>query len=742
MRTWLGIITAATLSGSPAVAQDDDAPPAEVVIPQALGQPADDDVTRSEPIRVRDEAASKRVEAMARFMTGQVHERRREFAEALEQYEQAVGLDPQAYRLVASYVPLAYASGRTSEAEKQAIRAAAEIDRGHELARSLAAVMAAGGRPGSAVRFLEKLLVVPRVTGRPAVEFGVRRQLGAIEQARGSADDAAEQYQLVFEAIRKDGLLTDEEKRSVLGDPGEAYESFGEAFLAVEDAELAVQAFEKAAEERPAAPAVHAYNLATVFRKTGKSQEALDELNKYLAAQLQTKGVEAYQLLADLYADLDREDDLLPRLGALVEADKRNQALRFFYAEKLLAAGRLDEAKRQYEVALGGGRDLRGLLGLIEVARRQKDAAALFGHIVEAFPLIARDGDAGNVFQQRWERLTEDAEVFDAVVAEGRRRIEDESDPLDLLPTYVFAKLLVEADRVPDAVPFYMYAIRQRDVSRYSIAQEASEPLYERRMFAEAADLWALAVEDDSPRAEGTRMQAYLQLANAAALANRPEQAEKAIAGARSIRPDEPFVDYSAAFVEVGLKRYDRAAEQFEAFIERVEGEDDARLKSMLERAKFQLSNIYTQMGQLDRGADILLEILEDDPGNEQANNDLGYLWADAGINLDRAEKMIRRALRGNEDNAAYLDSLGWVLYRKGDLEGAKKYLKEATALPSGNDAVLHEHLGDVLRDLGETDAARDSYNAAVEANTATTPDEELDGRVRNKIEELSKPAE
>jgi tetratricopeptide (TPR) repeat protein len=104
--------------------------------------------------------------------------------------------------------------------------------------------------------------------------------------------------------------------------------------------------------------------------------------------------------------------------------------------------------------------------------------------------------------------------------------------------------------------------------------------------------------------------------------------------------------------------------------------------------------------------------VLEADPNDALANNDLGYQWADRSKNLDEAEKMIRKALeldrkaRGDggvlgpdadRDNAAYIDSLGWVLFRRGQLAAAREQLELATSLPDGaDDPTVWDHLGDV----------------------------------------------
>src|SRR5262249_34778338 len=112
------------------------------------------------------------------------------------------------------------------------------------------------------------------------------------------------------------------------------------------------------------------------------------------------------------------------------------------------------------------------------------------------------------------------------------------------------------------------------------------------------------------------------------------------------------------------------------------------------------------------KAEDQLKRILENDPHDATANNDLGYIWADQSKNLDEAERMIRKALEldrktkkngaavgldAGQDNGAFVDSLGWVLFHKGDLAGARRELEKAAALPSGaEDPVVFDHLGDV----------------------------------------------
>ena len=88
-----------------------------------------------------------------------------------------------------------------------------------------------------------------------------------------------------------------------------------------------------------------------------------------------------------------------------------------------------------------------------------------------------------------------------------------------------------------------------------------------------------------------------------------------------------------------------------------------------LREAHFMLSNIYVERGDHDRSEEMLLRILNDSPDDPHANNDLGYLWAHQEKNLLQADKLIRKAVDAEPQNTAYMDSLGWVLFKQNKSE-------------------------------------------------------------------------
>jgi Flp pilus assembly protein TadD len=120
---------------------------------------------------------------------------------------------------------------------------------------------------------------------------------------------------------------------------------------------------------------------------------------------------------------------------------------------------------------------------------------------------------------------------------------------------------------------------------------------------------------------------------------------------------------------------------------------------------------------------------IEINPQNAQALNYLGYSWAEKGSQLDEAETLILRALKVEPNEGAYLDSLGWVYYQKGDYQRASEQLERASELIN-DDPVVTEHLGDVYDKLGKTEAALARYRDVLK----NSKEQEQQQRVKEKV--------
>jgi tetratricopeptide (TPR) repeat protein len=101
-------------------------------------------------------------------------------------------------------------------------------------------------------------------------------------------------------------------------------------------------------------------------------------------------------------------------------------------------------------------------------------------------------------------------------------------------------------------------------------------------------------------------------------------------------------------------------------------------------------------------------------PDYAHAYNALGYSFADRNLRLPEARKLIERALELSPEDYYIIDSMGWVLYRQGDLKGALEHLRRAW---SGRpDAEIGAHLGEVLWQLGERAEAERIWQEALKS--------------------------
>ena len=114
--------------------------------------------------------------------------------------------------------------------------------------------------------------------------------------------------------------------------------------------------------------------------------------------------------------------------------------------------------------------------------------------------------------------------------------------------------------------------------------------------------------------------------------------------------------------------------------------------------------------GDEPKALNLMTAVTERFPEHAGALNFVGYALAEKGERLDEAEALIRRALKHEPDDGAIIDSLGWVLFKRGALADAETELRHAvTLLPQEGE--LQFHLGEVL-------AARGDKAGAIEAMT------------------------
>ena len=207
---------------------------------------------------------------------------------------------------------------------------------------------------------------------------------------------------------------------------------------------------------------------------------------------------------------------------------------------------------------------------------------------------------------------------------------------------------------------------------------------------------------------------------------SRDRKYESARSIARDLISEQPTdVDNRISLANVYIEEGDYPSAERELMVTQdlAEGDPEALLA-----VRYLLGIVYEEEGKDALAVSMWRANLTVAPKDADSNNALAYHFADRGENLAEAEKLVAKALEVEPGNGAYLDTLGWVYYKKGDVKRAVEVLTKASAGIS--DPVAYDHLGDALIASGDGKGALGAWQKAL-ANGPKAKDRE---RIEEKI--------
>lgn len=685
-----------------------------------------------EPVRPRTGAEEARLDAMAWFGTGRMLQQRGDLPGALRAYRKALERDPTASAVYRAAIPLAVQLNQFDEAAKWAARAVELMPDDYDMLLKAAALLLQQQDLPGAIHVLEQAVQAPGLDRQSAQYVKLMRDLALMYAAANRPNEAVVAFEVVFDALvnPEKYKLDPREREKLQNDKQTGFERLGQIFLEQKKTDLALQAFQKAAEsKRGPAVANLSFHLAQVYLQAEQPAKALEEIQKYIDSQRVSKERAAYELLAEILKSLGKSDELIPRLEAAAAADTRNSFLSYFLADQYAEAGRLPEAEALYKKTLDGSSELAGYVGLAGVYRRQGKPADLLDALAKGYH------EAGELkgMTTEFKAIIADEKLLGSLLEIGEKRLSEGHAALNFDTGYVLANLASDSKRTALAEKFYRYLLGLRKERAILIYEELGSHYFEVRKFAEAAKIYQEAVDD--PTTSEMRPNLLVMLTRAKGLAGDAKGALEAIKQAQDLlqQPNNPLLRSEEAWVYAHSHQFDEAIKLYEQLLADF---PQPQFRSIIRNVQFGLSNVYVLKGDMTRGEEILEEVYKESPNDIRVNNDLGYLYADQGKNLEQAEAMIRKALAAEPENAAYLDSMGWVLFKRGKSDEALPYLEKAIKISTGGgDEALWDHLGDVHDARRETADAVAAWQKALElARQASFPDRKLIDRVEEKL--------
>jgi tetratricopeptide (TPR) repeat protein len=662
-------------------------------------------------------------ESLYQFAYGVLCSHEDRLLEALKAFEEATKLDPEAAGAYRAQAPILVMLDRPRDALTQ-LKRVLELDPHDHDTWFLAARLHKSLGEGNEYRTcLEKGLAVPGlVQDDPALAQQLYHDLGHYFESTDAFAQAIAAYSAGVKILDHPDLVIDHgpliEKNAIVARAAETYERIGNLHRKLKQYPAAIAAYRNAIARQPQDSGRLSFHLAKVTIDQNKLADAIGYLDAYL--RLQPAGTEAYQMKIDALNKLGRTAEVVPWLEQASRADALNVNLKMLLAQQYAATGAVDRAEQVYEALANDSPSEDIYRAYFKLYREHvKDAGQ---RMLQRFDVAVtagtkKQGDGATA--QARAMLT----VFRDDVELGRTMVDaafnTRSRPqIGGETRFYLAAIAEKHGRLKQAEYFYRQAITEGDPRNLgTVYVGLIGTLWRQRKYEDIAVECRKAL--DSVPNLGTY---YFKsnLANALSHLGKQREALSVLEEALQVAADSERS--KAIRLKVHILTRDRKFVEAEAVAKKLL--DESLAPGDVQEARYVLSGVYSAWKKMDKSEEILMKILETEPANATANNDLGYIWADQSKNLPQAEAMIRKAIEldrdqrklgEDADNAAYIDSLGWILFRRGQHEAARRELERAVSLPDGDDPTLWDHLGDVYFRLERYAQARSTWERSVE---------------------------
>lgn len=650
-------------------------------------------------------ADAEKLEAKKLLVIGYMQVQQRKLNQALHTLETALKHDPESPAILKELAYLALQLERTDDSLEYCRRALKLLPGEYELWHAYGVKNKELRNFDVAIESLEQASKVPDLAKKdPDVFFEVRLELADLYDLKGNQEGVIAAMQDVLDFVENphkynvDPQLARQIERNKLT----LYRKLGAALKNAKRSKEAVEVLERGRNSGDSGKGL-ACDLAEVYYENGDYDKAQVELDDYLRVA-DERGLVLYEKVLD---KLGKKGDLPARLQTMVDRDPENAALRKFYGERLLDAGEFEKARTQLLKVRGRADTLPLLTRLFRQMNQPKE-------LLQAFTESMSSPNGQEALPPQIRALAADKEFLREVAKAAREmKVDEESEVPKFFADLIVAEAASEAQDVELAKEFYERCIKERpDASPLYL--KLVELLFTNKHYDEVVTVSQQAIDKKVPG----EFEFYDRQARALAMLDKTDQAVEVIEKLIGRLGDGDAVveaNVILAWIYQHAQNWEKAEEVCNRVITEFPG------VRRVPYIRYLLSNIYTLGGHQNKAEEQLQLLLELDPQAVSrdliaaANNDLGYLWADEGKNLEQAEKMVRKALEINPTNAAYLDSLGWVLFKAGKYQEAVDYLQRATKEETGQDAVIWDHLGDAYRKTENFADAKKSWEKAVE---------------------------
>ena len=603
------------------------------------------------------------------------------------------------------YAELAAAYGNRGEYLNQAIehyRNAVKADpKATFLSEELAELYVSAGQIRTAVTEAEEALK------QNPDDLGSRRLLGRL-YARMIGDS---QTNRVNETMLKKSIEQYEKIAQAAPKDTDTWLMLARLYKVAQNSPEAEKAYKKALELEPENEE-GLIGLATVYADLGDNKTSTELLERVARKSPSLRTLTA---LASSYESMREYKLASETLRRAVEISPNNPELKRFFAQDLMLSDQLDEAIKVYEEMIEDDpKDAQSMLRLSQIYRQQR-------HFDKSRALLAKAKEVDpNNLELRYNEVSlleaegktaQAIEVLRGVLDAGGRRNNAAQDKANRVVLLERLGLLYRQNEQPaEAVA----AFRQMMEADPETGARATAQIIE--TYRGARDYKKAVEEADAAKTKypNDRM---IKLVRANLLAENG-RADEAVRDVRTLLDgkSDREVYLSLAQIYEKAKNYQEMAKAIDD-AEKLSGGEEK------ENLIFMRGAMFEKMKDFDAAEREFRKVLSADPQNASALNYLGYMLADRNVRLTEAHDMIKKAVDQEPTNGAFLDSLGWVLYRMDRMDEAETMLLKA-AERAPRDPTVHDHLGDVYFKQGKLKDAIGQWDRSLVEWKSSAPSE------------------
>jgi len=426
-------------------------------------------------------------------------------------------------------------------------------------------------------------------------------------------------------------------------------------------------------------------------------QDNIPEAFNYISGLIQTSELEDSQLFPPLLGMLAREKNANTVLAVTQRLAKENPSRAYAqYLHGMLSAqnGRPEEALKYLDRSIA----LAKIEGLHSARARVLLKLGRSDEAVVSLQKAVQNNPDDQGLRLTYARLLVDIKEYEKARIEFETLHQAAPEDAELL--FTLGLLSLESQRLDDAEKYMMMLVRLKQ--REGEAQYYLGRIYENRKQYEAAIDWYREVHVGE-----YKFDARLRIADMLGISGRTEEAiEHLDAMLKGSQSDGSLVRIYISKGELlrSARRYEQALAVFNTALGIVPGNSDLLYSRAL---------VAEKLGRIDLLEADIRTILKTEPDNAHALNALGFTLADQTDRYQEAYGYVKRAIEIMPDDAAIIDSWGWVHYRLGEYDKAIDLLRKA--LSHFNDAEIAAHLGEVLWVSGNQQEATSVWKEALE---------------------------